>query len=129
MRKTNTAIVLIGAALLSGCDDERDTEIRRLNGVIRMIANESAILRQNLPTEQPAVVAELDAAKRRIDELEAKLSAAKSATAEQVVPIAVWIREVDEKLAGLRRDVNRKSDRGHSHDYSGGKHGGRTSPD
>jgi hypothetical protein len=72
---------LVAACLviLPGCteEDNQRAEIMRLHGVIKMMSDEATRVSKTLPSEQPALLAELDAAKKRLVEMRDAVEASK----------------------------------------------------
>jgi hypothetical protein len=114
---------------LPGCTDQKgEAEIMRLNGVIKLMADEATRVSRALPSEQPAVLAELDAAKKQMVELRDQVAianravaSAREATKGEVLPLSAWMKEVDARLGRLDSEVARRSAKGHTHNYRGGE--------
>jgi len=122
---------LIGIALvhLCGCteEDNQRAEIMRLNGVIKMMSDEATRVSKTLPSEQPALIAELDAAKKQLAEMRGEvesskraLAAAKEATKSEVLPLSAWMKTIDAQLADHNARINACSRKGHTHRYHKG---------
>lgn len=122
---------LFGIALvhLCGCteEDKQRAEIMRLRSAIKTMSDEATRVGKTLPSEQPAVLAELDAAKKRMvemrDEVEANkraLAAAKEATKGEVLPLSAWMKSIDAQMADHNARINACSRKGHTHRYHKG---------
>lgn len=119
--------LLILAVLLAGCSKEKDREIARLQSTIQTMVREQAETAKALPTERPAVLDELDKAKKRIAELQSEVEAtrialaqAKEATKGEVLPLSAWMKAIDAQLADHNARINACSRKGHTHTYHKG---------
>jgi predicted nucleic acid-binding Zn-ribbon protein len=122
---------LVAACLviLPGCteEDNQRAEIMRLHGVIKMMSDEATRVSKTLPSEQPAVLAELDAAKKQLAEMRGEveaskraLAAAKEATKGEVLPLSAWMKSIDAQMADHNARINACSRKGHTHRYHKG---------
>jgi hypothetical protein len=125
------SVFVLALAGLLGCTDGKDeqpkAEIMRLNGVIKMMADEATRVSRALPSEQPAVLAELDAAKKEMVELRDQVvvanravASAREATKGEVLPLSAWMKAIDAQLADHNARINACSRKGHVHSYRGG---------
>ena len=122
---------LLGIVLvhLCGCteEDNQRAEIMRLRSAIKVMSDEATRVSKTLPSEQPALIAELDAAKKQLAEMRGEvesskraLSAAKEATKGEVLPLSAWMKVIDAQLADHNARINACSRKGHTHKYHKG---------
>lgn len=107
-------VVVLG---LAGCQNEE--EMNRLRGRIAQLENDNTKLRQNLPSEQPAILKELEKTKVEMNILRRELADAKALLSkgmpQELLPFAKAYSELKERVSHLEQTASRK---GHTHEYA-----------
>lgn len=109
-------IALVVILSIAGCQPEE--EMNRLRGRIAQLENDNAKLRQNLPSEQPAILKELEETKVEMNTLRRELADAKAVLSKgmppELLPFAKAFMDLKERVNTLERTASRK---GHTHEY------------
>lgn len=118
MDKLKYAVLL---AFICGCDSGSSPETERLKNELAQSKQENEDLRRSLPSEQPAVIKDLEEARQAIHQLTRELNVAKlvaekanSQVPAEVMPMAALIIDLKNRVAELERTASRK---GHTHEY------------
>lgn len=113
--------LLFAVLLVAGCDDGGVQERNELRRQIHELHQEKEELKRNLPSERPAVMKELDAARKTIEDLRGELNAVKVTLDQaskqvpaEVVPLAAMLLDLKTRVAELERT---RSKIGHTHTY------------
>jgi len=128
-------VMLLAFVITSGCDNQADKrEIARLQERLGQAVRDQQEMSRMVPSEQPAVIRELATVKAEYAKLQAELvstratlAAANERVPGEIVPLAVWLKALQNRVDEIERLARNAARKGHTHAFH--KSNSETEPD